>query len=70
MSALHAPIHIIRESIATITQILADKKVPVYQRGMSAHVAYDSITGEVKSITLPYLPDNASDTLVFAVQGF
>lgn len=70
MSSLTTPIHIVRESIGTITQILADKKVPVYQRGMSAFVAYDSITGEVNSITLPYLPDNASEQLIFAVQGF
>lgn len=70
MSDLATPVHIVRESISVITQILADKKVPVYQRGMSAFVAYDSITGEVNSITLPYLPDNASEQLIFAVQGF
>lgn len=70
MSLLESPVHIIRESISVITQILSSKKVPVYQRGMTACVNYDPVTGEVSSVVLPYLPDNASDKLIFAVQGF
>lgn len=70
MSLLESPVHIVRESISVITQILSSKNIPVYQRGLEAYVAYDPITGEANHVCLPYLPDNASDRLVFAVQGF
>lgn len=70
MSLLESPVHIVRESISVITQILSSKNIPVYQRGLEAYVSYDSVTGEINHVCLPYLPDNASDKLVFAVQGF
>lgn len=70
MSLLESPVHIVRESISVVTQILSSKNIPVYQRGLEAYVAYDPITGGTKHVCLPYLPDNASDQLVFAVQGF
>lgn len=62
-------IAILREAIVVITQVLAGKKIKVTQRGMDAFVEFDS-SGKPKSVNLPYLPDNASDALISAIQGF
>jgi cobaltochelatase CobT len=72
MSSLSAitPVSIIRQSISAVTQILAGRSIRVYQRGLEACVEYDERTGEAHSVTLPYLPDDASEELIFAVQGF
>lgn len=67
---LLSPVQIVRDSIATITQILADREIPVSQQGMKAYVAYNEVTGEPTRVVLPYLPDDASDELILSVQGF
>lgn len=69
MTIFTSPIEIIRQSISSITQILAGLSIPVYQEGLKAYVKYDH-KGKVSSVHLPYLPDNASDDLIVAVQGF
>ena len=60
---------ILRESIVKVTQILAGESIKVTQRGMSAYVKVDA-TGKPCLVNLPYLPDNASDELCSAIQGF
>lgn len=70
MSLFDSPIHRIRESIKVVTKLLSNRNVPVYQRGMDAYVSTDAITGEIKHVVLPYLPDTASEELIMAVQGF
>lgn len=70
MSLYDSPIHRIREAIKVVTQILSHKNIPVYQRGMDAYVQSDAVTGEIEFVVLPYLPDNASEELIMAVQGF
>lgn len=60
----------LREAVIKITQLLADKSIEVTQRGMKAFVESDTKTGKPKRVNLPYLPDNASDEFVRAIQGF
>lgn len=67
--AINERVHILREAIVKITQLLAGKSVQVTQRGVSAFVRPDH-TGKPVLVNLPYLPDNASDELVDAIQGF
>ncbi|WP_270820169.1 cobaltochelatase CobT-related protein [Aeromonas sp. Y311-2] len=69
-TGLLTPVSVIRNSISAITQILAGRNIAVYQRGLVACVSYSEATGEPVSVTLPYLPDDASDDLILAVQGF
>ncbi|HHF3053125.1 TPA: hypothetical protein ACPJ1H_003938 [Vibrio alginolyticus] len=67
---LFSRVQIVRESIATITQILADRDIPVSQEGLKAYVQYNEVTGEPVKVCLPYLPDDASEDLILSVQGF
>lgn len=63
-------IMVLREAITKVTQILAGQRISVVQRGVSANVQYDAATGLPKAVHLPMLPDNASDELCDAIQGF
>lgn len=67
--ALNDRVHILRESVVKLTQMLAGKGVQVTQRGTSAFVKPDH-TGKPVLVNLPYLPDNAGDELIDAIQGF
>jgi cobaltochelatase CobT len=46
------------------------KKVKVTQQGTSAFVQFDTKTNAPMRVNLPYLPDDATDELLNAVQGF
>jgi len=63
-------IHIMREAVKVITQMLTESSVRVTQEGLSAFVENDPRTNKPIRVNLPYLPDNASDQLIAAVQGF
>lgn len=63
-------IHILRQSVKVITQALTDSDILVTQEGLQAYVENDPRTKKPVRVNLPYLPDNASDELVGAVQGF
>lgn len=63
-------IAIIRESITKIAQILSDGKVIVTQSGVKAFVKYDEKTRKATRVNLPMIPDDASDELIDAIQGF
>lgn len=63
-------IMIIRDSITKIAKILTDNKVAVTQAGVRAYVSYDEHTMKPLRVNLPMLPDDASDELIDAVQGF
>lgn len=63
-------IAIVRESITKIAKILSDGKVIVTQAGVKAEVFYDKVTMKASRVNLPMLPDDASDELIEAVQGF
>jgi cobalamin biosynthesis protein CobT len=59
-----------REAITKIVPLLSKKAVTVTMRGMRAFVEYDPNTGRPIRVNLPYLPDDASEELMNAVQGF
>lgn len=61
---------ILREAITKIVPMLTQKSVTVTLRGMKAFVQYDPTTLEPTRVNLPYLPDDASDELIDAVNGF
>lgn len=63
-------IWVIRESIAKIVSLLTKQAIKVTQRGTKAYVSYHPKTGMVQLVNIPYLPDDASDDFIAAVQGF
>lgn len=62
-------VYILRESIVKITQLLSGKGIRVTQQGVSAYVKLDH-NGAPVLVNLPYLPDNATEELCAAIQGF
>jgi len=62
-------VYILREAVTRLTKLLAGKKVEVTQRGTRAYVEY-TLAGQPKRVNLPYIPDNASEDLINAIQGF
>ena len=62
-------IAVMREAITKITQLLSDKNIRVTQMGSKAEVLTDG-KGLPVGVNLPYIPDNAPEALVEAVQGF
>jgi cobalamin biosynthesis protein CobT len=67
---INSRVVVMREAIVKIVQMLALKKIRVTQQGTGAFVEYDIKTGQEKRVNLPYLPDDATDELLDAVQGF
>lgn len=63
-------VHILREAVIKITQMLTGQGLLVTQKGVTAEVIVDPATGKPKAINLPYIPDNATPELVAAIQGF
>lgn len=60
---------ILRDAVVKITQMLSGKGIQVTQRGVNAYVKSDR-TGKPVLVNLPYLPDNATEELCMAIQGF
>lgn len=60
---------VLREAIVKITQMLVGKSIEVTQTGVQAYVKPDA-TGKPVLVNLPYLPDNAPESLCVAIQGF
>lgn len=63
-------IEVLRESIKIVVAALSAKKIKVTQHGMSAYVVWNKRTGKPERINIPMIPDNASEKLIKAVQGF
>lgn len=63
-------IMVIRESIARIVSMLTNQAIQVTMRGTRAYVAYHPTTGKILSVNIPYIPDDASDEFISAIQGF
>ena len=63
-------VEVLRQSITKITKILAGRDILVTQRGSGAYVSLNKETGEPEFVNIPNLPDNASEELICAVQGF
>jgi len=62
-------VYILREAVVKITQLLAGKGITVTQQGVNAYVKNDH-RGVPVLVNLPYLPDNATEELCMAIQGF
>ena len=60
----------LRDANAVTTQILVGRGIVVTQRGSGAYVSADLATHEPILLNLPFLPDDAEEALVDAVQGF
>ena len=63
-------VEILRQSIRAVTQILTVSDVRVTQQGMDAYTSFDNKSGKITQINLPYLPDDAPESLIQAVQGY
>lgn len=63
-------IEVTRQAIVKVTQMLAGMEIEVTQRGDKAFVQHDTKTGRPLRVNIPYLPDNATEKLIRAVQGF
>lgn len=61
---------VMREAVTKIVPMLSERKVRVTQRGTRAYVEYDERTGTPKCVNVPYIPDDATDELLDAIQGF
>lgn len=61
---------ILRESVKRIVQILAERDITVRQEGSKARVDYHPRTHEPVAVIIPFIPDNAPEELIDAVQGF
>jgi len=66
---LNDRIFLIREAVKSVTRILSGRDIEVTQRGSQAYVEHHG-NGEVRRVNIPYIPDNASDDLLNAIQGF
>jgi len=60
---------IVREKVSRLVKMLTDKSVTVTQRGSSAYVQYNS-AGCPSVVNIPYIPDDASDEFLAAIEGF
>jgi cobalamin biosynthesis protein CobT len=61
---------VMREAVEKIVAMLALKNIRVTQSGTGAFVRMNERTGQPEFVNLPYLPDDASDELIDATQGF
>lgn len=62
-------IEILRIKVEKVTQILAGRSIAVTQVGSRAFVMPDK-SGKPVRVNIPYLPDDAPDDLIAAVEGF
>lgn len=62
-------ISIVRDSVVRIVRMLTEKKVQVTQRGTTAYVTYNH-DGTPKVVNIPFIPEDASEELLIATQGF
>lgn len=63
-------IMVIRESIGRVVSMLTLQKITVTQRGSRAFVKYHPKTGDIMELNIPFIPDDASDEFIAAIQGF
>jgi cobalamin biosynthesis protein CobT len=62
-------IDVLRDAVVKITQIISGQGIKVTQSGVNAFVQSDS-SGKPVRVNLPYIPDNADEALINAIQGF
>src|SRR5881394_912030 len=67
---INSRVAIIREAIGKIVEMLALRQIRVTQEGVRAYVVHDTRTNRPVRVNIPFLPDDASDQLIEATQGF
>lgn len=67
---MNRDIAILRASVVKVTQMLAGMGLKVTQEGMRAFVESDPKTHRPVRVNIPNIPDNASEELILAIQGF
>lgn len=67
---LNPRVPVMREAIQKIVPMLTDRKIRVTSRGTTAFVEYNQKTLQPVSVNVPFMPDDASDELLDATQGF
>lgn len=60
---------IVREAVIKLVQVLTERKIKVTQRGSKAYVRYNR-DGSPSVVNVPYIPDDASEEYLAAIQGF
>lgn len=60
----------IRQAVTIVTRMLARREIKVTQMGANAYCNYDSVTGELRYINLPMVPDRPTELFLKALQGF
>ena len=63
-------VEILRDSVARIVPMLSGRGISVTQMGIQAYVRYHPKTLKPLVVNIPYVPDNAPDDLLIAIQGF
>lgn len=61
---------ILRETVKKLIPMLAERDIRVTQSGVDAYVKWHPRTLEPQLVNIPHLPDNASEDLIVAIQGF
>lgn len=59
-----------REIVAKVVVMLSERDIRVTQQGTQTYVKYDPKTSLPNVVNLPYIPDDADDTLLGAIRGF
>jgi hypothetical protein len=59
----------VREAITKVVSLLTRQAIKVQQRGVKAYVQYGA-KGQIELVNLPYIPDDATEEFIAAVQGF
>lgn len=68
---MNRDIIILREAITKVVQMLSQMSgLTVTQRGSQAYVKTDPRTLKPQLVNIPFIPDDASDDLIAAIQGF
>lgn len=66
---LNPRVPVLREAVQKIVPMLTDRKVKVTSQGSKAYVTYDA-KGMPNRVNVPYMPEDASDEFLDAIQGF
>jgi cobalamin biosynthesis protein CobT len=67
---MNKDIFVLRETVAKLVPLLAGQGLRVTQQGSQAYVETDPKTLKPVRVNIPYIPDNATEALILAIQGF